>query len=446
MTWIVKQGDCLQSLKKLESESVDLICTDPPYGISFMGRDWDKALPDIEIFKECHRVLKSGAFAFVMSGARADCLWRMIAMLEQAGFWIHFTPIFWCYATGFPKAQNIAKFIEKKHRPPDSIKDVEGLGGLTSDKGYNVTKHHEIYDKFTHPDAIRLQGSFGGFQPKPAAEVVIVAMKPMSEKTFIEQVLKNGKGVTWLDSVRIPTEDEWHRNEGQTPCHEGHNGMFRNKSEASIHKQGRFPANLLVQDDVLNDGRETSSPETYKRNADGFNQSCYGQGMGESAGAESLNYGDTGSFSRYFDLDAWFAKRFEFMPEQVRRTLPFMIVPKPSVSEKNKGCEKLPDYDMKRGIDTEGRTPNDLMDRFKTVQRKNPHPTVKPIQLMSYLIELGSRKGDMIVDPFAGSGTTGIAAVLLERNVICLELSEENCQVAKARISAWSKYIQKTLF
>src|SRR3990167_7895533 len=106
--------DCLETLKRMPDSSVDLMVTDPPYGLNFMSKDWDKALPDRQIWVECLRVLKDGAFAFVMSIPRADCLSRMIISLEDAGFNVGFTPIYWAYASGFPKAQNIGKAVDKR--------------------------------------------------------------------------------------------------------------------------------------------------------------------------------------------------------------------------------------------------------------------------------------------------------------------------------------------
>ena len=108
------KGDSLQELKKYDDNSVDLLCTDPPYGYSFMGRDWDKTLPPKEIFEECFRVLKPGSMAFVMSAPRSDVQYRMAEMLEKVGFRIDYTPIYWTYASGFPKAMNIGKMIDKR--------------------------------------------------------------------------------------------------------------------------------------------------------------------------------------------------------------------------------------------------------------------------------------------------------------------------------------------
>ena len=409
------QGDCLEALKSFKDNSVDLIVTDPPYGAKFMGKDWDKAMPQIEVWQECIRILKPGAFAFVMSLPRSDLSWRMKANLEKAGFVISFTPIFWTFASGFPKAQNIAKAIEKRHREPDMVEEVEGCGGMTPEKGYNVTKHHEIYDKYTHPDAKKLAGAYGGFQPKPAVEEIVVAMKPLSEKSFIDQALANQKSITWLGDCKIPSKIEvgW-KGAGSEYC-------GTPKGEARP-QQNRFPANLLVSDDVLNDGKEYRTGDLDKDTGSPTTKEIYGKYSKRSL----LTHGDSGSFSRYFDLDAWAAN-----------TLPFLIVPKPSKSEKNQGLEELPEGQTIGGAGT-----HEYADKFGAVKavQHNIHPTVKPLKLMAYLIVMGSRRGDLVLDPFCGSGTTNVAAILLERKSIGIELEEDHVRTAQARC----KWAQET--
>ena len=106
--------DC-RDMSELADNSVDLIVTDPPYGYSFMGKDWDKAVIPVGIWKECLRVLKPGAFAFVMCSPRQDCLGKMICNLSNAGFETGFTSLYWAYASGFPKAQNIGKAVDKRN-------------------------------------------------------------------------------------------------------------------------------------------------------------------------------------------------------------------------------------------------------------------------------------------------------------------------------------------
>ncbi len=191
-------GDCLEIMPSIPDKSIDLVLTDPPYGIGFMGKDWDKALPDKKIWQECYRVLKDGAFAFVMSIPRADCLSRMIISLEDAGFRVNFTPIFWAYASGFPKAQNIGKAVDKRLGVKREIADrrqfPDGSYGRQTGGDFNGQPSKTI--ERTHitipssPQAKALDGSYGGFQVKPSVEVVIVAQKPKTEKTYVDQALK----------------------------------------------------------------------------------------------------------------------------------------------------------------------------------------------------------------------------------------------------------------
>ena len=108
------EGDASEKLKEIKSNTIDLICTDPPYGYSFMNKGWDKAIIPVNTWRECLRVLKPGAFAFVMSAPRQDVLSYMTINLTNAGFKTDFTSIYWAYATGFPKAANTSKLIDKK--------------------------------------------------------------------------------------------------------------------------------------------------------------------------------------------------------------------------------------------------------------------------------------------------------------------------------------------
>ena len=388
--------DCLDVLTKLDSNSVDLVVTDPPYGYSFMGKDWDKVVVGVDIWKQCNRVLKPGSFAYVMAAPRQDVLSHMIVNLEKAGFKTGFTSMYWAYATGFPKAMNVAKAVDKK------------LGESNKAKA--------------------LDGSYAGFQPKPAVEVILVVMKPLDEKTYLEQAMKDRKGVSWFDDCRVPlskdtsVEDKrlveggsWDTSKTAEGVYSGWYGGKRisapmkttnrhprtddtvfktsgfkseNNDTVEASPAGRFPANLLVSDDSLND-----------------------------------------LFSRYYDLDAWYSQ--------------FIITPKASKSEKNRGLDHLPDkigggmngtvnQSMKTGS---GNERNNIM--------KNNHPTVKPIKLMTYLVTLGSRPTNIVLDPFAGSGTTGIACIQTGRDYILIEKNKDYYNIMTERLHGVSK--QQTL-
>ena len=459
-------GDCLEELKKLDDNSVDLLCTDPPYGYGFMGKHWDTFTekdstksqqvgwmsPGMKkdtygmkeffdpIWTECLRVLKPGALAFVMSAPRSDVQSIMAQTLQESGFDISFTPIYWTYASGFPKAMNISKMLEK-----------------------NGNQKEE------------LDGSYGGFQPKPAVEVVIVAMKPIEEKGLLAQAQKNGKAVSWFDDCRIPFE------ESDTP-QGGYGAMdigvgkpgetqdYRKKKKITMpdlrdvgkkskeaigidklsygqvenaerleyeqNTDGRFPANLLVSDNIIDDGKiRTAKPH----GGDGKPLDTQGMGWGFKRMASSIS--DSGGYSRYFSLDAWFEKNLKSLPEPVQQTFPFMIVPKASKAEKNNGLDNFETKQAKGGGGTSNDTwyeddVNAASGKFgsEKAPSRNIHPTVKPLTLMNYLVVLGSRKGDVVLEPFAGSGTTALACVGQERDYIAIEKEEEYYDIAKARL------------
>ena len=409
-----------------------------------MNRDWDKVVMGVPYWKECLRVLKAGSFIFVMSAPRQDVLSRAIINLQDAGFYTGFTSLYWAYASGFPKASNIGKMVDKRlGKEPIKIKKKP----YTNDRAIKSNNfaggdYERIQCYETKPatdQAKALDGSYGGFQPKPAVEVILVAMKPLDCKTYVDQAMKNGKGITFLDDCRIPYEsegDKWDRKEQYTESADGYKrknkSMYNQKSEAQSDIQGRFPANLISSDNVLDDGRVSSfgnskEPYSYKGKeykVDGF--------IKENSPEAPSNYGDTGSFNRYFCLDSWWSERIKKLPESVQKVFPFLIVPKAGKGEKDKGCDefetKRPDTRTSSGMGT--------FEEKGVLPGKNCHATVKPIKLMSYLITLGSREGDIVLDPFAGSCTTAIAAKMLRREFIMVEKEKEYCEIGKARIDA----------
>lgn len=446
------QGDCVEVMQTFEADSVDLLVTDPPYGYSFMGKDWDRAVPSVGVWRECLRVLKAGAFAFVMSSPRADVLSHMIVNLSDAGFRTDFTPIYWCYASGFPKAMNVGKMVDKRLGGNGIITNQKTCPDIRANNYSNSQGKKRLYVGDYEPEkaeARLLDGSYGGFQPKPAVEVILVAMKPLSEKTFVDQALKNGKGVSWLDDARIPYESEDDKASarpggvittalGSFVCRA--EGKVVERANETFNPTGRFPANLLVSDDCLNDGTIHSSGSINDMGKGFGNSDIFGDGEN----IPRIAVGDSGSFSRFFSLDAWFEKQFRKLPFEVQRTFPFLIEPKASKSERNKGCEyRTPQ--AKCGIDKMGGekcTMKTGSGNERNVKYLNNHPTVKPLQLMSYLITLGSRLGDLVLDPFCGSGTTCLAAKMLGRNYVGVELVEDYFEIARARVDGHKTIVE----
>ena len=472
----ILQGDSLEVLKTFDDDSIDLIASDPPYQLDsitkprpdqtkegsygkevpfsrqqsrikgFMGKEWD-VLPQVPLLKECLRVLKAGAFSFWLMTPRQDSQAEFVIRLKQAGFNIGFTPLYWAYASGFPKAGNISKMVDKRmgverevvgkrfDGATSYLHTTEKNDGRTQQAIDNCQNKQEIdITSPSTPQAKALDGSYAGYQPKPAVEIIIVAMKPLSEKTYIDQALKNNKGITWLDDVRVPHND-------MLQSQSGHQGQPFGEREHTFTPliyttQGRFPANLLVSDDVLNDGNVTKSIRR-KMGVDdtiGIKTGMFDGGWVERGNIRGHN--DSGSFSRYFDLDKWHINK---LPKAVKETFPFMIVPKASSGEKNDGLKGFEDLEAKplgehclshhKGSSKDKRT-----GKRKDPPKKNFHPTVKPTKLMEYLITLGSRKGDLILDPFIGSGTTAIASRILSRKFIGIEKDKEYHKIAVARI------------
>lgn len=519
----LRQGDCLELMKSIPDGSIDAIITDPPYGYSFMGKDWDKAVPSVDIWQECLRVLKPGGWCMVMSAPRSDVQNAMISRLMEAGFRLDFTPIYWTYASGFPKAGNVGKLVDKrKGTTPDqsrefaeyikarrlelgitlSLADKTVCNGTTNyswfegrPRGQRLPRPSEYelmksllkldnrFDEFigeaerevvgkyksdagglggirhgqkggditisSTPQAKALDGSYTGFQPKPAVEVIIVAMKPLSEKTYVDQALKNGKGITWLDDCRVPTGEKLSGGSGRVGGFagkedEGNKGLSDYRVQGN--EAGRFPANLLVSDDVLNDGTtKTKAGKPYSYAGKTYEVEGF---IHDSKPQAPSNFNDSGSYSRYFDLDKWAAAH---LTEQQMQTFPFAIFPKASKSEKNKGVEHLEGNMHKTGArtyddicanckkklfgDKPFRCECEVKVTEKRITKGNFHPTVKPIKLMSYLITLTTREGDTVLDPFMGSGSTGVACKNLNRDFIGIELDETYFNIAKERIA-----------
>lgn len=446
------QGDCLEELKKLPENSIDLIVTDPPFGIGFMGKAWDTFKPDFidkamkkdkrpkigiasqrrsntagsydrtkkgnQLFQEfiyqtsveCLRVLKPGAFMFMCMTPRQDSLSRAMIGIEEAGFNTGFTSMYWVYSSGFPKASNIGKMVDKRLGRKREVFNnplVKKQTGQVAGKGLAGARKTNL--KITKGTS-KLEGSYGGFQPKPAVEVIIVAMKPKSEKTYVDQALKNGKGITWLDDCRVPYVNEKDLESRKI-------GFDKKEINKEIDQRGRFPANLIVSDDVLNDGKIYKTGGGIKANIKPTNKTQVIPTIDKT----KWNI-DSGSFSRYFDLDKWAR---------------FLIVPKASKSEKNRGLEGMKEKQVRRLSGGKFKDNSGSLNSDKAgAVSKNNHPTVKPIKLMAYLITLGSRKGDIVLDPFVGSGTTCIAAKRLKRKWIGIEKDPEYCKIAEARIKA----------
>lgn len=455
----------------------------------FMGKEWDSDLPSVEIFKEIYRVLRKGAFFVTTFTPRQSNQLALYQRLVEAGFDIEFSPIYWVQNQGFPKASNYGKMADKtlfmewlksnddlyqeykdrKEQAQDNKKLKkefdDWLKQLKKDNGFSrevicIDKNsrpnsnrgnllcHGVYGKEWNtitpstPQAKSLEGWYS-YSPKPSVEPIIIAKKPSGEKTLIDCALKSLEDDTYavggvnFDECRIPIQGTDDRSAGHRTKTFGSDNVTISGGEGSPDyvpdNQGRFPSNLVCQDDALNDGIERKSgwADTDKLKIIPQKDNNVYNG-GALKGETGKHFGDSGTNSRYYDIDAWFEKNVGRLPTEAQMTYPCLQVSKPSKREKNNGLEE---FKYKRNCRwNNGGEWQDL----ETQNYGNNHPTTKPIKLFSYLLKLFSRPDKVILDPFAGSGTTLCACSLIKQSYIGFELDKDYCKIADARIKYWN--------
>ena len=401
-------GKCEEVLKELPDNSVDSVVTDPPYGLSFMGKGWDYDVPSVEQWKEVYRVLKPGGHLLSFASTRTQH--RMTVNIEDAGFDIR-DMIAWIYGSGFPKSLNIGKSVDEKLGNKREVIGTDvNYGVTTKEEGKNAFGDYAGEWDITKGDS---EWEGWGTALKPALEPITVARKPLSEGTVVENVLKHGTGGINIDESRIPTEEDQRR-----PSKGGENGLvgsgtfkIRERTvDEQIKQPGRFPANLI------HDG-SSEVTELFPDNAGAF-----APVKSTSSGISNGIYGDfdhKGDDGASFRNDEGSAARFFYCA-------------KASKSDRNEGCEDLPK--KAGGSNAKGYT-KDVergLDRNRPVS--NHHPTVKPTPLMEYLVKLVTPKGGTVLDPFMGSGSTGKACKRLDFDFIGIEMNEDYMNIAKARI------------
>jgi DNA modification methylase len=250
-------GDCLEVLKELEDNSIDSIVTDPPYGLSFMGKKWDYDVPNKAIWQECLRVLKPGGHLLAFAGTRTQH--RMAVNIEDAGFEIR-DMIAWVYGSGFPKSLDVSKAIDKA---AGAEREVVGTNpyyceGRTADPGEYRQGGKNGSQHITAPatDAAK-QWEGWGTALKPAMEPITVARKPLIG-TVAENVIKHGTGGINIDGCRVGTEVVGWGGKGRNPntattgaSQGGQQGGYNYAEGEARPVQGRWPANFIHDGDQL---------------------------------------------------------------------------------------------------------------------------------------------------------------------------------------------------
>lgn len=463
---VVYQGNCLDELKDLADNSVDAIVTDPPYGLGnadpdyimsalkmwidgdrehipagkgFMGKQWDAFVPPPAVWDECFRVLKPGGYILVFAGSRTQDL--MGLSVRMAGFEIR-DSLSWVYAQGFPKSLDIGK----------------------------------AFDKAGNAEASE-QWSGWGTALKPAVEPIIMGRKPLSEKNVSLNVLKWGVGGINIDESRIGSQtmgggtmpdlrDVGAKSKEAIGIDKLSFGQVSGaeRIEYDNFKTGRFPANLLLNhaEDCVEVGVVEESYVINKTEEwTGFGQKerpdyesteqkvstvlyecvdgCPVKELDEQSG---IRPGGTYPAKRGQSVNTSFASGQETEGGQRQMgdtggASRFFYVGKANKKDRNEGLDGLNEkgkvYNGKSD-ESAGNAPGSVEDKFTTKPQANHHPTVKPTALMQYLIKMVCPAGGTVLDPFAGSGSTGKAAIREGVNFVGVEMTDEYLPIIKGRL------------
>jgi DNA modification methylase len=416
-------GDCVEVLRTLPESSVDAVVTDPPYGLSFMGKRWDYDVPSVEIWAECLRVLKPGGHLLAFAGTRTQH--RMAVRIEDAGFEIR-DMIAWVYGSGFPKSLDVSKAIDKaagaEREVVGTVKKTPSASANCNEGWVRPWAEGKTTMDITAPATPEAQQWSGwGTALKPALEPITVARKPLSEGTVAANVLAHGTGGMNVDGCRVGRDAEdvsgWSQsgsNASENRSMSGGNYARDAKPDAS----GRWPANLIHDgsEEVVGLFPQAKGQQGAVTGAEPSSKTA--NAFGEFAGrAPSEPRGDSGSAARFF------------------------YCAKASKADRDEGCDALGIKAVHRygaGIG-EGIDPN------APAHNRNHHPTVKPTALMRYLCRLVAPPGGVVLDPFTGSGSTGKAALLEGFRFVGIEREAEYVEIARARIAA-AKPEQNDLF
>ena len=463
MDYRILPGDNRETLKTLADNSIDAIVTDPPYGIDFLGKSWDANVGAVETYRECLRVLKPGGHILAFSAART--YHHLAVTLEQAGFEIR-DQIMWIYSSGFPKSQDIGRSIQRGIKDSEyySKEEWEKLKGYTNmptkTMGHNDTNDGQTdaglsgkVVKITDPAAQQWSG--WGTQLKPAHEPICLARKPM-RLSIAQNCQEWGVGALNIDATRVPYDDpaeaeadakwraKWGGNQtGGAPVFQGSTVKKKDNLKGLKAKQGAFSNHINAEKNV-NEGLDASKDTTWEASQIGRFPSNV---IGEILQADYQKYFYCPKVSRaerhigYVDLDTsttrdllllvdgkYVAEDGTLIDANTTGSCPGKMVYVPGVG-------KIFAHGLKHEVEKILKASGREAEIPKS--QGNNHPTVKPIELMKYLIRLITPPGGTVLDPFTGSGSTGMAAVELGHPFIGCELDPAYVEIARTRIEAW---------
>ena len=377
---MILNGDCIKEMQKLidDGVQVDSVVTDPPYELGFMGRSWDSTgiAFQKETWELALKLLKPGGYLLAFSASRN--YHRMAVAIEDVGFEIR-DQMMWLYGSGFPKSMNVGKAFDKKL---GNERKVVGMTNQQDIRSGNYVGKATDTKEYSRIDVPITEGNSEwegwGTALKPAHEPIVMARKPLSEKSIVDNVLKHGTGAINIDECRI---------EGEVKRPDT-NPDFRDVAKKAMAEGGQ---------DKLNFNQITGAKRK-KVVRKPRNESGVWTDGNSGMKAEGTQYADADPKGRFpanvmhDGLDTEWSRYF--------------YCPKTSKSERNNSTVK------------------------------NNHPTVKPQKLMQYLCRMVTPKGGIVLDMFMGSGSTGMAAKDEGFDFIGIEKEKEYFEIAEARIES----------
>ena len=416
---LIHIGECVETMRQFPDDTFDSIVCDPPYELGFMGKKWDGiggVATDPATWREALRVLKPGGYLLAFGGTRT--YHRLASAIEDAGFELR-DSLIWQYGSGFPKSLNVSIAIDKQagamgHRGKAII--VAGDGGQQANlvNPGGAPAHDPITD-----DAKAWKG--WGTALKPAFEPVVVARKPLIG-TVAANVLQHGTGALNIDGCRVAASPaDFAKLAAGVEAIRARGGVMENSWANSSDLSGANPANTL--------GRWPAN--ILFTHAPGCGDECAPGCPVAALDAQS------GGASRFFTTTEYGDD--DLLPGEKPGDPPFFYSPKASRSEREAGCEGLPARSGAEAVDRDEGSAGTQSPRAgagrTAANVRNHHPTVKPVSVMRWLVRLVTPKNGLVLDPFAGSGTTGVACVREGFRFLGLEREAEYAAIAEARIA-----------
>ena len=482
-------GDCLTQLRAMPDNSVDSIVTDPPYGLSFMGKKWDYDVPSVEIWAECLRVLKPGGHLLAFAGTRTQH--RMAVRIEDAGFEIR-DMIAWVYGSGFPKSLDVSKAIDKLDGSATQRENQLRFTEWMRSTGLTLALINEItgttmgshYTTAASQPAVATRAHFEMMRPHLGCDVpdwveALVDNRSAESENFKRREVVATKVMT---DTRAASPACAYSAQGVESAPTREVAITTAHTEAARRWEGwgtalkpalepitvaRKPLIGTVAANVLAHGTGALNIDGCRVGATDKTPAPVGQYGGSNIGPT----GHTGVRDGSADgLGRWPANLIHDGSEEVLATFPnaggaqapvrgtepssktdntfgdfgarapsdqrdgggsaarFFYCAKASKKDRDAGLEQHP---LQQAGALSGRADGSL---GATVQGRNNHPTVKPTDLMRYLCRLVTPPGGTVLDPFTGSGSTGKAAVLEGFRFIGFELDIHYADIAATRI------------